>query len=300
MELGLVVGIIGTIISISSFIYAIVVAKRSKKIKDLIYDRLPPAPIAGAISRESGYSIKIVYEGSSRTTESVESVYVQYLRFTNFGQVPIANSDLAASDPLRIEITGGKVLDIALASVTRDVCQISLGQVSNSNGKIVANVSFDFLDKLDGGLIQIVTEGESAHVSFKGTVIGMPQGLVEGKNSKSSIIFPDLGCILPIIIQIAALISVPFVYRQLNGSWEDIWLLLIPVAALVLPLALTIPPILLFQSKERIKFPKHLEPPNWYESRLFLYDDPTLAKRRMEMQRNIERNKTDATYRLVQ
>jgi hypothetical protein len=294
MDFGLAVGIIGTVITIASFVYAIIITQRSKQAKNLKYQRLPPSPIAGAISKESGYSIKIVYESPHKSTKTVDSVFVQYLRFTNFGKVPITKNDSAKGDPLRVEVKGGKVLDITLANATRDVCRISLGAASQSADKIVANINFEFLDYLDGGLVQVVTEGEHSQASLCGTIIGMPQGLIKEKGGKTSIGLSDPGCIVPIIIQVCALIAVPFIYQQLNGSWDGIWFLLLPVAALILPIAFTIPFLILIMSRKGVNFPERLSPPSWYESRLYLYNDPGLARRDADIRRP-ELNDEDAT-----
>jgi hypothetical protein len=245
------------VLSIASFIYAIMIAKRAREAKNLMFELLPPAPIAGTISKESGYSIRIVYETPDKSIRTVESVFVQYIRFTNFGDAPITKDDSAKADPFRLEVEGNKVLDITLANVTREVCQISLGPTVQVNGKTVTNIHFDFLDSLDGGLIQIVTEGDDAHASLHGTLVGMPQGIRQAKREKTGITFPDLGCVIPIIIQIAALI---------------------------LPFAITLPFVFLLASRGK-GFPDRLKPPLWYESRLYLYSEPGLARRQLDRQR---------------
>jgi len=280
MDLAITVGIVGACLTLASLGYAIYVTKRSKQVKELIYDLLPPTPIAGAVSKESGYSIKIVYEGPDKQAETVESVFAQYIRFTNFGRVPIKRDDSASNDPLRIEIPGNKVLDITVAKVAREVCQLKIGRKVEENGKVVAEINFDFLDYMDGGLIQIITESDKTHASLRGTIIGMPGGLVRGKKEKTSIGFPESGCVIPLVVQIAALISVPFIYHQLTGSWSRVWLLLLPVAALILPLAITTPIVFTILSRGSVKFPEHLKPPTWYDSRLYLYRDPDVVMRR--------------------
>jgi hypothetical protein len=279
MDLGLTLGIIGTALTLISLIYAVYITRRSKREKELVYDVLEPAPIADAISKESGYSIKIIYEKPNKVSETVESVFVQYLRFTNFGRVPIKRDDSAATDPIRIEVVGSRVLDIVVASVTRDVCGIALGEVKHERGRTVASINFDFLDYLDGGLIQIVTDSADAVASLHGTVIGMPEGIRKGEKEKTSVIFPDAGCVIPLLIQIATLIAVPFLYRYLTGSWDKAWLLLLPIAALILPIALTMPVVIALLNRSARRFPKPLGPPSWYRWRSSMYDEPPNPKR---------------------
>ena len=291
MDLGLALGIVGTVITIISFIYAILVTRQSRKIKKLVYSKLPPAPIAGAISKESGYAISIVYEESLAKTRIVEGVYVQYIRFANIGQTPIMGTDSAKGDPLRIEIQGGNILDVTLAAVTREVCQISIPSLVEQDDKAISVISFDFLDNLDGGLIQIVSEGENAKAELLGTVIGMPEGVTKEELGKTSITFPDLGCVIPIIVQAVALIAVPYLYYYFNGSWNGIALLLLPVGAMSIPFILTLPISIMLVSRSGINFPKSLQPPSWYNSRYDLYMNSAYTTWRRNSKRQKEISK---------
>ncbi|MAO65428.1 MAG: hypothetical protein CL666_10550 [Balneola sp.] len=274
METGIVVGIIGAILTIISLGYAIYAFRTSHKEKKLTYDILPPTPIADAVSKQSGYSIKIVYEGTGESRETVNSVILQYVRFTNFGRIPISKEDLTSNDPLRVEIDGANVLDINISGVTRDVCNVSIQKIKEVNSKASAIIDFDFLDHLDGGIIQIVTDSPDTVASLKGTIIGMPDGLIKGKKEKNSLSFPELGCVIPLILQIAAIISVPYIYKHITGGWENAWTLLLPIAALIIPLVFTIPLIIYWLNRGTIRFPEHLNPPEWYRKRSRIYNSP--------------------------
>lgn len=124
---------------------------------------------------------------------------------------------------MRLEVCGGKVLDITLSRVTREVCKISLEPISFVEEKSITNISFDFLDYLDGGLIQIITEGQKAQLTMKGTIIGMPEG-IRGEDSKKK----TSGSVDPIglfvaVIYLAAFGSIPVIYQKLNGgAWNRI------------------------------------------------------------------------------
>ena len=119
MNLSITIGIIGATLTLMSLLYAVYVTRRSRQEKLLVYDLLEPAPIAYAVSKESGHSIKLIYQKPDKAPESVDSVFIQYLRFINFGRVPIKKDDSAINDPIRIEISGGKVLDISIVNQTR-------------------------------------------------------------------------------------------------------------------------------------------------------------------------------------
>jgi len=292
MDLGITLGILGTLLTLISLIYAVYVTKRSKREKALVFDVLPPAPIADVLSKESSYSVRILYEKPNSSPKTVQSVFVQYLRFMNYGQVSIRREDSAKNDPICVEIIAGNVLDVSVASVTRDVCGIALGEIefdqSESTAvidiqdakvdylgeRVTVAINFDFLDYLDGGLIQIITENPTSQALLKGTVIGMPEGIMKKEQTKNSITWPDPGCVIPLIIEIATLIAVPFIYKYLTGGWKGIWLLLLPVAALVLPLALTLPVVFTLADRDVMRFPEHLRPPTWYQWRLNMYEGP--------------------------
>lgn len=122
MDINLFLGISGLIISVISLIYAIYVKRISKRDKELVYETMLPAPVAEVIKGESGYSLKVIYERPDASPLYIEHAAVQYVRFTNFGTIPITRNDIPDVDPLRIELIGGQILDITLVSVTRDVC----------------------------------------------------------------------------------------------------------------------------------------------------------------------------------
>jgi hypothetical protein len=281
MDLGLIVGIVGTLLTIVSLAYAVIITRQNKQLKSLCYETLSPVPIADAISKESGYSIRIIYERPDRSEESVSSIYAQYLRFTNTGKIPIKRGDLAPADPIRIEILGGKVLDISISQVTRKVCNVNIAPLHSTGETFASNIDFDFLDHMDGGLIQIITEDRSSESRLAGTIVGMPQGIVKGSSEKNYSL-TGFGCLIPIAIFLLGLSGVSLLYRAVIGSWKQIWLLLTPFAALLIAFVSIIPLIILYARMGTIKFPKHLTPPNWYYSRFNLYHRRDMEGRKRE------------------
>lgn len=272
MDINLALGVIGTVISVVSFVYAIYVTKQSKKEKELIFEIIDPMPLVDTIPKDNRHSIKIIYERPNQLSETVDSIFLQFVRFTNFGRVPIRKEDSASYDPLRIEVQGGRVLDITLVSVAREVSRITLNEIRQVEDKTIAVIDFDFLDYMDGGLIQVVSDSINAEVTLKGTIVGMPTGIMKGDPERHSISFPELGCVIPLIIQVGVLVAVPFIYRYMTGSWKNVWLLLLPILALVLPIALIMPVILALLNRKSIKFPKPLSPPSWYYRRRDFYE----------------------------
>jgi hypothetical protein len=209
----------------------------------------------------------------------VERAFLQYLVFTNFGRTPITSGDLASVDPLRVQVTGGSVLDISLANVTREVCGIQLGKLvaraptTNGDQDVAsAPIELEFLDHRDGGLIQILTDAGGCEVSLHGTVVGMPQGITRAKAAPASRSVEGLECGIFVTTQILALVCVPFLYRWMTGSWQNVLLLLLPVAAMVVPLALFIlVEFALLGSRGQLRFPELLSPSGWYVERRLMY-----------------------------
>ena len=277
MDAGTLLGILGVALTLISFVYAVVVTKRSRQEKRLAYERLPPSAIANVIAR-AGYSIKLIYERPNQEPEIVPSVFVQYVRFLNLGHVPIKRADSAPGDQLRIEVTGGRVLDIVVAEVSRPACQITIDEIRSADDATSAKIDFEFLDFEDGALIQIVTVAPSARAELCGTIIGMPEGIVEAPRSEVGVSWPDMGCIIPIAFEVAALAAVPFFYRYFTGSWRFEWLLVTPVLALLLPLIITMP-VVIKLSDRSVKSMRRLRPPTWYRWRRSMSEDDMLRDR---------------------
>lgn len=280
MNLSITIGIIGATFTVTSLLYAIYTTRRSRRVKSLVYDLLEPVPVVDAISREGDPSIKVIYEQPNKAPETVDSVFIQYIRFINFGRLPIKKDDSTINDPIRIEISDSKVIGISIVKQTRDVCQIQLEEIQYEDKMVKANLNFAFLDFLDGGLIQVVTDNTDAKASLRGTIIGMPEGIKKSKQVKHGITFPDIGCFIPIIMQVAALVAVPYLYRYITGSWDRAWLLILPIAALILPMAVTMPIIFSLLNIGVHKFPGSLRPPHWYGERFHIYNDKRLSGRR--------------------
>jgi flagellar basal body-associated protein FliL len=269
MDINIILGIIGVILSVVSLLYAVYVTKKSKQERKFAYEIMPPAPIAEVLKGQSAYSLRVVYEKPGDAPVYIQHAVAEHIRFTNFGKIPINKSDIAQADPLRIEITGGQVLDVSLSSVTRAVCNIALGPINIDGNITTVPISFDFLDFLDGGLIQILSDSIRIQTTVKGTIIGMPHGIYREKETPEKEAFPKLGCAIGIIITVILLGATPFFYRYFTGSWNNVWTLLLPIIALFI--SYIVGAIVFFYSWERPKkefsFPASLLPPPWYRMR---------------------------------
>jgi hypothetical protein len=217
-------------------------------------------------------------------------VFVQYLRFANFGKLPIQNADTATVDPLRVEATGGNPLSLSLVNSSREVCQIALSNMTRTDQVITSRINFDFLDYQDGGLIQIISESPKTKAFLNGTIVGMPEGLARAKPPKDGVTFPEIGCVIPLILEFLCIVAVPFVYRHIVGSWNNVWVLILPIAAILLPLVVTLPVVFYFTGRQRFRFPSQLQPPRHYYSRVSVYMHPRVRRNDHMLNHNDKNN----------
>jgi hypothetical protein len=128
-----------------------------------------------------GYKITVTYEKDGGEPIQISGAYLRYVRIANLGREPVTKADLVDSDPLRIEVAGGALLDLAVVETTRPVINFRLA--GNLAPPLVSSttqgtsLAFDFLDYRDGALIRVLTENQESAVDVKGTVIGMPRGI---------------------------------------------------------------------------------------------------------------------------
>ena len=264
MDWNIGLGVIGLVLSVISLVYAGYVTRKSRREKRLAFEQLWPVPLAQVIAPESGHSLRILYEAPGTAPREVDRAVVHFLRFTNFGKVPIRQQDLAPGDPLRLEISGGAVLDVAVPSITRAVCQVSTRMVDTLDDITRVAVRFNFLDFMDGAIIQVITDSNETALSLKGSIIGMPEGIHRVKDDPQYQAITGWGCILPIALQLSLLGAVPFLYHRWTGSWEHAWYLLLPIVALAIPAILLLLVALVLPLRVEFKFPELLAPPTWY------------------------------------
>lgn len=269
MDWNLVMGMGGLILSVIGLAYAVYEKRKSKREKNLVYEVIPPVPAAEVIEGQSNYSLRVVYERPDEEPVNVENATIQYIRFTNFGKIPITRSDLAQADPLRLEIsvTDGTILDVSLVSATRDVCQITTGQQRQDNNITSVVLDFDFLDYQDGGLIQVLSDTQDIETALRGTVVGMPSGIRETKVLTEPSEVPSWGCAVWAAIVVLGLVATPFIYRSVIGSWDCVWLLSLPLAALLLPSIFFSLILIVLEPRAECKFPERLVLPPWYHMR---------------------------------
>ena len=266
MDINLVIGLSGIALSILSLIYAVHVTKISKHEKSLVYEVLEAVPIAEVVKGQKDYSLQLIYKQPKKEPLSIEHAFVQYIRLTNFGHTPIKYEDLASTDPLRIEATPkkGRVLDISLSGVTRDTCKIIIDKQESTNNSVTAHINFEFLDHLDGCLVQILSDTPIIQSRLCGTIVGMPDGIKKSPDKSDGIPIPTWGCIIGVILEILAIAAAIYIYFLFVGNWGLLWILALPLIPLIMPSAIFAIFMSVFESQKGFKFPKSLLPPTWY------------------------------------
>jgi hypothetical protein len=96
----------------------------------------------------------------------------------------------------------------------------------------------------------------------------MPEGVKSSVEAKSTGFVDVLGCAGGIILQLAALVLTPLVYRWTTGTWHYAWLLLLPMLAVLLPTVLVSVIASTIWPETGPTFPNELAPPRWFFGRL--------------------------------
>lgn len=93
--------------------------------------------------------------------------------FWNSGTDTIEGSQIATTDPLRINISeDSHLLNIEIIKQSRIVNNVHLEAKNDHNG-----IYFDFLDKNDGFVLEILHSGGKGDLIFSGTIKGIPKGI---------------------------------------------------------------------------------------------------------------------------
>ncbi len=90
----------------------------------------------------------------------------------NAGWRAVDAADVADADPLSISFRNAEILEIETVSVSRESIAFSASLV---RGRCVC--SFDFLDRHDGAVIDILHTGRVSGLVFRGSVKEMPEGV---------------------------------------------------------------------------------------------------------------------------
>ncbi len=226
-------GIVSGGASIVGLVYAVYYAKQSRRQKILAYHRSGSIPLASVSTHEKGYDIYVVFKPNDMPEQRLKGVHVTFVRFANFGTEPIRRNDIASANPLRIVIDDVQILDVSLTAVSRSVCQVELKQ--NPNQPTETFIDFEFLDYEDGALLKILTESRPKAIRLEGDIIGMPKGIKTTQELGNKPFMGRLGVGLSALLFFSSFAGAAWLFHWSVGTWFQVWILLLPIAALILP-----------------------------------------------------------------
>lgn len=208
-------GVAGLVLAIVSLAAAFIFYKKSLKTKEPIYIISNISLIQNNISQMNGLEI-------SYKDRKIENLSVSKIVFWNKGAETLDNQDIIKIDPLRIECSENNyILDATIIRSNKLANQLSL-EVRDS-GK-AAYVKFEYLDKNNGGVFQIIHTGTSSNDIFlkgelKGAIIQV------NKNRKPNLVLNWLSTNL---LLVSALLIISRVYKLIflyPGSSLDNYLI---------------------------------------------------------------------------
>lgn len=156
--------LVSFLIAIISIILAFIFHSKSKKVK-LPYYSIRSINIVRDLIKKIE-DLDILYDG-----QPVENLTITKIAFWNGGSDTINNQDIAVADPLTIVVKDNlRILDANILYTKNQANKLSL-ITSNDQSKI--NLIFDFIDKDEGVVIQLIHTGKSDEdIELCGTIKG--------------------------------------------------------------------------------------------------------------------------------
>jgi hypothetical protein len=104
--------------------------------------------------------------------DKIDNLTITKIAFWNAGNVTINHGDISKVDPIKISILNEKkFLDAFIISTTNPVNQFSISKVHKESSVLL---SFDYIDKNEGIVIQVIHTGNSSSdITVSGTLKGM-------------------------------------------------------------------------------------------------------------------------------
>jgi hypothetical protein len=146
-----VVGIVGTLASITGVVLAVIFYFQSVRERELTYYVHPVKTIVVKAGQSSKLDVTVDGQGIKSDVTATQ------IAIWNAGREAIRREHVLR--PLVIQTAGGvPIIDASIRKTTRNVVGMSLDTSQASNGKLV--VSWDILEKDDGGVVQVVYAGD--------------------------------------------------------------------------------------------------------------------------------------------
>ncbi len=117
--------------------------------------------------------VEVRYRGTpvSRLTSSTVWIW-------NAGLKTVNGEDIVPHDPLRLHF-GGEVLSVRIIKTNRKVSRLMAEKSEDvsEEGKRTVYCSFDFLDRRNGSVLEVLHSGSARVPKCAGTIRGLPEGI---------------------------------------------------------------------------------------------------------------------------
>jgi hypothetical protein len=160
-------------------------------------ERRPLYTVVGntVVRADEDRHIEVLFKG-----ESVPVVTRSAVAFWNAGREPIRRADLVGTHPLQAKLpTDVRVLDVNVLATTRP--QIDFDWVSETDRNV--GIDFSFLNRRDGGVIEILHTGmDPFEVKVEGAIVGVdgnPQRIVDEPSGATSVGLTLTGALLGVL-----------------------------------------------------------------------------------------------------
>ena len=154
--------------------------------KQLVYEVLSAGALPTRSFGESGYALAVITTDQDPPVALAEPLFLAYLRLTNPTRARIFGHDFTDEDPLRLELHGGEVVDIALLSATDPGIEMRVAAIQQTGTTTSARLSFHSLGYRDESIIQVISKGVLNHMALRGTVRGMSMGMTRAEPSTAA------------------------------------------------------------------------------------------------------------------
>lgn len=140
--------------TIASFVYAVITQHINKERKQLSYYQRSQSIIRDKKGKFD--KLSVLYDG-----QLVDSICVSTVTIWNSGNRTINDSDIVESKELTLSLLeDNKILSADIIAVSEDTNNFKITMIDNSSMKIL----FDYVDKKEGVVIQIIHTGKSESV----------------------------------------------------------------------------------------------------------------------------------------